>query len=171
MLKFRFPLSLPNRGDATLVPGVLAGILVAMLGLQLWLAGLEPEQPPVLPINVRSANSIFQIMPQAIAAQAIFSRPLFAPRQTMSTPSGTTAPLALGGASVAGTVTIRGRGVAVVRRTDGSVANVSIGGVVGGWRLIALREEGAVFANGKEQRLIRYSGAASQTADDEAPAE
>lgn len=170
-MKFRFPLSLPNRADATLVPGVLSGILVAMLGMQLWLANLAPEQPPVLPVNVKLANRTVPVLPQTAAPQAIFDRPLFAPRQSMNTAANASPQAALGGAMVAGTVTIRGRSVAVVRRLDGSVANVGIGGVVGGWRLVALRAENAVFAKGSEQRLIPYSGAAGQIAEDEAPDE
>jgi len=172
-LRYRFPLSSPRRADGTVLPAVLAALLALAFAAQLVWAGDEADLPPVLAVSAARANfAAPAVMPVAVPA-VVFERPLFAPRQSLTATATATAaaPPALGGAVVAGTATIRGRTFAVVRRADGTVANVALGGRVGGWRLVALGQDGAVFVRSGERLQVAYGAQAAATPEAEAPVE
>ncbi len=169
-MTFQFPLSFPSRVEGTYLPGVLASLLAIALAIQLVSADREPDLPPVLAIGASRFDFAMPAVSPVSAARVIFDRPLFAPRQSLATrPSVQTLPL--GGASVAGTVTIRGRAFAVVRRANGRVSNIAIGGAVDGWRLIALRPEGAVFVKNNVRHQIAYGATPMVAVEQDAPAE
>ena len=170
-MKFRYHLSLPSRADDTILPAVLAGALALMFGVQLWLSGSDPELPPALAVGASQANTAVPAMTPVGADRIIFDRPLFAPRQSLTAASQAGPAYAIGGAIVAGTVAIRGRSFAVVRRPNGVVTNLGIGGSIDGWRLVALPSDGAVFVKNKERRVIPYGAAAVPVAEEDAPSE
>lgn len=170
-MKFRFPLSLPNRADGTLLPGILVALLAAALGVQLWAANAEPDLPPVLAVGATRLVTAIPTIAPVKAARVIFDRPLFAPRQAMTAATGFGQPLVLGGASVAGMVSVRGRSYAVIRRANGEVSNLAIGGLVNGWRLVSLRADGAAFVKDSVRQDIAYGAAAIRPTEEDAPAE
>jgi hypothetical protein len=172
-LRYRFPLSLPRRADGTVLPAVMTALLAMVFAAQLFWASAEEDLPPVLAVSAARANFGVPAVAPVAVPQSIFERPLFAPRQSLAlaAAAAAAAPPALGGAVVAGTATIRRQTTAVVRRPDGSVANIAIGGVVGGWRLVALGQEGAVFVKGRERLRVAYGAQAASSAEAEVPAE
>jgi hypothetical protein len=145
---------MPRRADRSLLPALLAGVLGLLLIVQCLLpVGGEISADVLAPLRV----SRFSVaaMPPSADPSPVLERPLFAPRLVMSTAAQGSAPI-LGGASVAGTVSIRGRALAVVRRVDGSVYNLPLGGAVGGWRLVSLNSATARFQKGSEQLELAY---------------
>ncbi len=164
-------MSVPNRADDTILPAVLAGLLAVLLAVQLLLSGADPDLPPALAVSASRTKTTIPEMAPVVAARVIFDRPLFAPRQSLTAALRTGAASMIGGALVAGTVSIRGRSFAVVRRANGDVMNLGIGGVIDGWRLVALQAGGAVFVKGKESRVLAYGAAAFAPAEEDAPSE
>ncbi len=169
-MTFRFPLSFPSRAEGTILPGVLASVLVIALVIQLVSADREPDLPPVLAIGASRVDFDMPAVPPVSTPPVIFDRPLFAPRQSLvAGPSNKALPL--GGALVAGTVAIRGRAFAVIRRANVTVSNIAIGGAVDGWRLIALRPEGAVFVKNNVRHQIAYGATRFAAVEENAPDE
>lgn len=149
VLKFQFPLSAPQRADRSLLPGVFAGLLGLLLIGQLFLpSGSEVAVGQQGMVGLAQLASTEMLVPTDPAP--ILGRPLFAPRQSMISGSKGPAPV-LGGASVAGSVTVRGRIMAIVRRIDGTVHNLPLGGALDGWRLVELTPSSARFRKGGER--------------------
>lgn len=155
-MKFRFLLSLPSRNDGTVLPALLGTILAATLVMQLTWAAREPDLPLPLPATAPVTSNRVPIVSPVVASGEIFRRPLFAPRQSSSIASDIAPAPTLGGAVVAGTVSLRGRTYAVVRRSNGKSFNLPVGGQLNGWSLAALRDEGAVFVKGRARQTIAY---------------
>lgn len=147
---------MPNRADGTLLPALLAVALAATLLAQLGWTAREPELPPALPVSVPVSNFRVPTISPVAASGEIFRRPIFAPRQSASAASDGAPPPMLGGAVVAGTVSVRGRTFAVVRRPNGTSFNMAIGGRLNGWSLTALRDEGAIFVKGNTRQTMAY---------------
>lgn len=163
-LKFRFPLSAPQRADRSLLPGVLASLLATLLVVQIVVPVESEIAAGVLP-PVRAPRFSDFAMTASADPAPILARPLFAPRLSMiGTGQGPTQ--VLGGASVAGTMAIRGRTVAIVRRADGSVRYLSPGGVIDGWRLVGLTSSGARFQKGAERLELPFGAASVATPED-----
>lgn len=156
-MKFRFPLSLPSRADGTFLPAGLASVLVLALAAQLLAAGDGPELPPAPAVGAARSNFQAPVYQRVGVPPAIFSRPLFGPRQPPTIGDGAPPP-AIGGATVAGTMSVRGRTYAVIRRGNGAVINLRVGGSVEGWRLLSLGPSGAVFQKANDKRTIAYGG-------------
>lgn len=137
-LKFPFLSVLPRRADRTLLPAVLAGGLAVALLMQIVLPA-APDMPSPLPVGTGMARFAAPSVGGSASPAAIMARPLFAPRQAMdgSGEGGGSAPV-LGGASIAGTISAGGRTRAVVRRPNGEIYNIPVGGMISGWRLIGL---------------------------------
>lgn len=170
-MRFRFPLSWPSRADGTLLPAVLAGLLVVGLVGQCVATGGTPDLPPVMAVGAaRTRLRVPTVVPVSVA-RVIVDRPLFAPRQSVTSAADGNPPSILGGASVAGTMAIRGRTYAVVRRPDGTSANLSVGATLGGWRLVALGQQGATFVKGGDRRVVAYGASAPVAEAADAPSE
>jgi hypothetical protein len=162
-LTFQFPISLPNRADQTLLPGILTGVLVLTLVAQIMWLNPEPQLPPAMTVTAARFNFATPTAVQVPVSRAIFDRPLFAPRQSAVTAQNSGAPvLPLGGAVVAGTVTVRGRTFAVVRRPNRTTRNMAIGSELDGWRLASFGQQSAVFAKGRERREITFGALPGQ---------
>ena len=155
-MRFRFPLSLPNRAEGTLLPALLGAVLAATLIAQLMWAARAPELPAALPLPAPFARAQVPVIAPASASAEIFRRPIFAPRQSASLASAGAPPPMLGGAVVAGTVSVRGRTFAVVRRPNGTSFNMAVGSRLNGWSLVGLRAEGAIFVKGNAKQLMAY---------------
>lgn len=156
---------LPRRRRGTVLPAVLATALVIGAAIQLASPlGLEPSssvpapRPRIAAIDPATVRLIE--IPAEIAA-----RPLFAPRIAPGDASADNQASALGGVTVAGSVSLRGRRYAVIRKTDGTFANLAVGAFVSGWRLVGLGAESARFSNGAERIEVPYGGAAPSLSD------
>jgi hypothetical protein len=142
------------------MPSVLAAVLLCLLVGQA-LMPTEPKLPETrLPIG-RALQPPMPAMPAAPSASAILERPLFAPRQNLlkGTEGGKASPL--GEATIAGSLVIRGRAAAVVRRANGQVFYLPIGGSIAGWRLIRLDAASASFRKGSETAELAFGAAAT----------
>jgi len=140
---------------------MLAMLLAVSLMLVITGGSTPVALPPALPVSGAGAVATTIPNPRAPAARVVFDRPLFAPRQSpFAAANGGEAPV-LGGAAVAGTVTLGRRNFAVVRRPDGAVSNLAIGGTISGWRLVALTAQGALFVKSGVRRIVAYGAAPS----------
>ena len=164
-MRFQVPLSFPNRADRTVLPAALASLLALAFGLQLIWTSSEPDLPPVLAVGAARSNAAPPKIVPTATSPIVLERPLFAPRQSVSVANGAL-PSILGGAMVAGTVSIRGRTFAVIRRPNGTASNLSVGGSVAGWRLVSLGQQAAVFVKGAERREIAYGYQPTQASEE-----
>jgi hypothetical protein len=138
------------------VPALLTGLLGLALVTQTLVMNREPELPPAIAVGAARLSFRSPVLRPVTVPPVIFVRPLFAPRQSPGNSLNAGPPPILGGGVVAGTVTIRGRSYAVVRRSTGAVVNLPVGGTISGWRLTTLGPQGAVFEKGRERRTVPY---------------
>jgi hypothetical protein len=164
-LKFPFLIPLPRPDDGTMLPAMLAALLLAAVAAQLLLTG-GPELP------AEGVGRIAASMPSVRVARAgsapdILARPLFSPTRN-SDGGGATgggAGTMLGGAVVAGTVS-RGRSTqAFVRLPDGSIRTLRIGQQIEGWRLAGLTGDSARFARDGQTISIAFGSSAPMQGD------
>lgn len=146
--------ALPSRADGTLLPALLAAVLAVAALLQFALTD-GVALPPTGPVGVGAPVSpVADPVPRGIPG-AVLARPLFAPSATSGGGGGGAADAApadpLGGAQIAGSIGVGRTRVAIVTLPGGRLRRVGIGGVIAGWRLVALTDEGAVLARGRER--------------------
>ena len=156
ILKPRFLITLPPRDSAARLPALLVPLLVGMAALQLALPG--GITLPADGAAARLGNTVAQTDPPLVSAPAILARnPLFSP--SGASMAATAPPDPLNGAIIAG-VMQRGRvRVAVVQLGNGRIAYLGLGGLVSGWRLVALNPGGARLAKGPREHLEVAYGA------------
>lgn len=167
-LKLQFPLAKPTRANGALMPALCAGALAVLAALQFALT-THPEPPP----PSWSGGGTHAAMPRIAgraAPEALLRGSIFAPTRTLQAQGTEGAPSPLGGAAVAGAVTVRGRSYAVIQRADGQVVRLPVGGRIEGMRLVALSPEGAVFQSGGQRSHIAF-GTAVRAAEPEPEAE
>lgn len=150
---------LPNRDDRTLLPALLAGMLVLMLALQFALPAVD-ELPAdagrVVPVRGVDA-AIARVIPDpAITRNALFSPT----RGGAANGAGDDGPGPMGGATLAGIVKVGNRARAVVQQSDGTVVSVAVGGRYQAWTLVALSPTTAKFARDGEQWTLAVGGGA-----------
>ncbi len=166
-LKLQFPLSPPSRADGSLLPACCAAFLAALAALQLALTGAaEVPAPGWAGGGVRAG-----LPPIAVPAPdpVLRETTIFSPARTATaTRDAVSSPLA--GTAIAGSIAVRGRSYAVVQRPDGRVARVGLGGMIAGYRLVALEPDGAILSNAGKRIRVVY-GAAPVLPSPEAPAE
>ncbi|MCI1755737.1 MAG: hypothetical protein LKM31_08025 [Sphingobium sp.] len=172
-MKLRFPLSPPRSEDGTMLPAVLAVLLLATAGAQLLMAGDEglPEEgvgriAPVVP----ASSDMTYGAPPAI----ILTRPLFSPTRSLAA-----RPLSVGGeadfgplqgAVPVGTIARGRRAVLFLRLPDGTARTMTLGSGYLGWRLAAIGSDAATFAQANQRITIKYGSTApvaAQRSDDE----
>lgn len=150
MLKLRFPLPRPTRANRSVLPACCAAVLAAAIGVQLALTGAVE-----LPQRGWSGGGARWTMPEIGAVPVdptLRAVPIFAPDRTSVTGAAAGAPL--GGAVVAGSVSVRGQVHAILQKGDGSIVRLPLGGRFAGMRLIGLSGDGATFlAGGKPLRV------------------
>ncbi len=148
-----------------MLPAALALVLLAALVLQLALPSQEELPPPAI------AGGGVRATPPRIsggyAPDILTAAPIFAPNRTATASAdGAGAPAGiLGGARVAGSVSVGGRAYAVIQYPGGKIARLPVGGRLAGWRLAALSPEGARFARNAERVDLPF-GALSPTMPD-----
>lgn len=162
-MTFRFPLSAPRREDATILPAILAGLLVLMLASQLAFPSDIASQPVLASSR---ATRIAGVDAAPIrAADIIVARNLFAPGRSQTGALGKVPGTALGGAVVAGTVGSGARMRAVVMQPGGTLVFVGVGGLLNDWRLDRLRPDRAVFRRGADKLEMPFGGMAPSAPD------
>ena len=168
-MKYRFPFSPPNRADRTRLPALLVAVLAMAAIVQLLGARNDPL-PVGLPAVQTARNFDLPVVRPITAAAIITGRPLFAPRQmSIATAAAVTAPAVLGGATVVGSISVRGRSYAVIRRADRSTVNLPVGGFEKGWRLVAIGSDSATFTKGEERRALDFGAAQATGEPEQAP--
>ncbi len=155
-MKLRSPLLLPTRANRALLPAVLAALLALAGGLQLALTGGDTELPEPGWLGGGARTSLPQFGIGGIPAP-LRDITMFDPvRSAAAAPGGAAAAPTgpLGGAAVAGSISVRGRTYAIIQLPSGKSGRLPIGGRIGGLRLIALEPDSAVFqAGGKRIRM------------------
>ena len=151
-----------DREPEARLPALLAGLLVAALVLQFLLVE-EPELPPAGAVPAALPRVSQPDLAVGGPAGAILARGLFTPRLASpdaAAASGAAAPPPppLGGASVAGSVTIRGSRYAVVAIPGRGVVRMRPGARYRGWTLRAIDEGGATFSRGRERLRLPFGG-------------
>ena len=160
--KFRFRWHAPRADDGTLMPAVLAGIIVCTIMLQVLWTEPEPVAQLSAPMRRRAAP-----MPPTMDLVQVDSRinadAIFAPRGR-TRPGGQNAerPNApLDGITVAGAVSVGSRTAIVIRHPAGGTANVPVGGRVAGWTVAAIGPESATFVRHRQRLVVTYGAAAT----------
>ena len=159
--KFPFRWRLPRADDATLTPAVLAGVLVAMLVLQgLW---TEPEPLADAPVAMRHhVKPPLPAMDRVTVDPTIAANAIFAPRGRTrpGSPASNAASSPLEGNLVTGSMSVGARSAVIVKRPDGRVVSVPVGGRIAGWMLRSIGQGAAVFVrNGRRLVVPFVSGA------------
>lgn len=144
----------PNRADRTLLPAVLAAVLLGLLGLQFALphSASLPEfaSGRLTPIPVRRIEPV-------VAARVITERALFSPGRSLDAAAADSAAAPLGGVNAIGYAIHRGRAKLFLQGGDGVLHSLAIGGVYRDWQLVRLSPEFAIFARADERLTLPIS--------------
>lgn len=155
--------------DTPRLAALCAALLLLCLAAQFTLPA-EADLPEGAAPPIRLAAAALPPNMPTVVPPAILASPIFAPRARMTTAGGDGGPAMyspLGGASIAGTVTIRRRSAAIVRGIDGKVSHVGIGAVINGWRLAALDSGGATLLRGAERIHLDFGAASIAVAQED----
>jgi hypothetical protein len=142
------------------LPAILLAVLVLMGLMQLVLTG-TPDLPEAGVGRVQLASPMLALV-RVPASPVILERPLFGAGR--SAKGGANAS-PLGGATVAGSMAKGRQRQLFLREADGTIVTMAPGGTYHGWRLVAITEEGARFARGKEQLKINYGSQGPEKAE------
>ena len=168
-LKPRFRLPRPSRADGTLLPAACAGALVAMAGLQLALTG-EVDLPDA-GWSGGGARAVLPAIPAPPVPSGLQRDTIFDPARTGDAPDATANERPGGGLVVAGTITRRGRTLAIMQAPGGGITYLAPGGRIAGMRLLALPAQGALFETKGQRGLVPYGSAPPLSADAAEPTE
>jgi hypothetical protein len=157
------------RDNRTLLPMLCSATLLLALVMQLVLTG-NTELPDDISSGGRPRTEMPAITGQFVPP-ILLARPMFSPVRTANNDTDQVAQAPLGGAFVAGAVSINGKSYAVVQRPDGGIIRLAIGAGYAGWRLQSLSSTGAMFGQGKQRISMIFGVApgpiATQTAENE----
>jgi hypothetical protein len=146
-----------------MLPAALAAVLALAVVVQLML-GADTPLPPAAPGPVRIARSAAPAVPAVIAPPVILERDIFT--RPAQGPAGVAAPTAqLGGAAIAGTVSVLGRRVAIVALPGGGFRRIAPGDMIAGWTLLGLGPDGARLRRGAETLILPYGAAVAPPAE------
>ncbi len=167
-MNFRLPITLPPKGSRARLPVLLAPLLVALAGLQLALPA-RVELPVVVGVARVGGGPAPADPPPVFIPATLTAASLFAPSGAAAGP-GAAPRDPLGGVVVAGVVQRGGARLALVQGPGSALHYVAPGGLVAGWRLIALRPDAALLRRGHDQLDLAYgahpaSPASPQSAD------
>lgn len=146
----------PNRDNGTILPALLAALLVLMIALQFALPAeldLPSEGKGVVPLKL-SPTAVNRVIPDPL----ILRDALFSPGRSAvagAKVAGGSGPL--DGAVVVGMVRARGVARAIVQQADGSAVSVSVGGRYRGWRLLSITAGNAVFSRDGERLSLAFT--------------
>lgn len=160
VLKFRFPLALPRRDSGEVLPAALVALLAAMTMTQLLLSA-QAELPASGGVGFGAARFAAPLVAPVEVPAEIMARPLFAPRLAPPQAGGGQATAsAIGGAVIAGSISIRGRSRILIRHPDGRVAELAPGGTIAGWRLLRIGRTGVSLARDGKRIEVAFGAAA-----------
>ena len=150
---------LPSRDNRTLLPALLAAVLVLMIALQFALPvddELASDARRVVPSDGVDA-AIGRVVPDPV----ILRSALFSPsRSSAANGAATVGKGPLGGAAVVGAVRVAGRARAVIQQSDGTAISVAVGGRYQGWTLISLSSTAALFLRDGERLMMAFTNGA-----------
>jgi hypothetical protein len=136
-------------------------LLAVAAGLQLALTGGDTElpEPGWLGGGARTSLPQFGIggIPAPLREVTMFDPVRSASGAVGGAAAAPTGPL--GGAAVAGSISVRGRTFAIIQLPNGQVGRLPLGGRLGGLRLIALNPDAAVFQSGSKRVRVPYGSA------------
>lgn len=151
-LKPRSPLPIPTRDNGGLVPALLAAALAATAVIQLATTrDVTLPLAPATPIHIAdSAQAAFApaTIPSSLQARRIFGH-------VPAASSGSNARPAL----LAGSIVVRGRGVALLQVEGGQIVRLSPGATWRGMRLERLTPDAAIFRNGARAVAVPFGSA------------
>lgn len=151
-LKPRSPLPRPTRDNGGLVPALLAAALAATAVIQLATTrDVTLPLAPATPIHIAdSAQAAFApaTIPPSLQARRIFGH-------VPAASSGSNARPAL----LAGSIVVRGRGVALLQVEGGQIVRLSPGATWRGMRLERLTPDAAIFRNGARAIAVPFGSA------------
>jgi len=162
------PITLPPKGSPARLPVLLAPLLVALAAMQLAMPA-RVDLPPVAGVARVGGGSAPADPPPVFVPGLLASASLFAPTGAAAGP--TAAPTdPLGGAVIAGVVQRGGMHLALVQGPGSALHYVAPGGMVAGWRLIALGPGSALLRRGRDHLDLAYGAhpiatASPQSAD------
>lgn len=153
-LKPRSPLPRPTRDNGGLVPALLAAALAATAVIQLaTIRDVTLPLAPAAPIHIAdSAQAAFApaTIPSSLQARRIFGHDMPA-----AASSGSNASPAL----LAGSIVVRGRGVALLQVEGGQIVRLSPGATWRGMRLERLTPDAAIFRSGAHAIAVPFGSA------------
>lgn len=161
-MKFLLSLAKPTRANHALAPALCATALALGILLQLALT-VDVEMSDESASGGRTRAEMPPITGQ-FAPPILLERPVFSPGRTAKNATDQAIHAPLGGATVAGTVSVKGRSHAVIQRPDGVIVRLAVGGRYAGWRLRSLSSTGAIFDQGGQRLSMTFGVAPAQTA-------
>lgn len=133
-----------------------------MLCLALQLALTADVEMPDDVVSSGQARAILPSISGQFLPPILLENSIFSPGRTANIATGDTAQAPLGGAILAGAVSIRGRSYAVLQSPDRRVVRLAIGATYQGWRLRALTPMGAIFEQGSQKLDVNFGAGAIQ---------
>ena len=165
----QFHIPRPRSDDGSLLPALLAGVMLALLAVQFAPTPLDEAHAPMMARAAVGRPTAALPVPATVADPVIRARPIFAPSRAMG--SGTTASDPLAGAQVAGSWSVGRQTILVLRQADGRTRNLRIGQAVNQWLLSSVTAEGAQFVRDGQRIVIPFGGTAPQATTSEDPPE
>jgi len=114
---------------------------------------------PAEMLAARQARVVLPPISGQLLPPILLQNPMFSPARTATDAKSASDKARLGGAVIAGAVSIRGRSYAVIQRPDGTIVRLGIGSVYAGWRLRSLSTSGALFEQGAQKMTLNFGTA------------
>jgi len=150
---------LPSRDDRTLLPALLAALLVLMMAIQFALP--VAEELPSDARRVVPSGSVEAVVGRVVADPVIVRNALFSPsRGSAASAAAGVGNGPLGGATVVGMVRVGKVARAIIQQADGMAVSVAVGGVYRGWTLVALSTTRARFLRDGERLAMDFTNGA-----------
>lgn len=166
-MKYRLPTLSDLRAERALFPALCGALLGVMALGQLALTGVDADDMPEPAIT---GGGVRAAMPQIGGMRVpgnVGQSPIFTPDRTVALtgPDGTpVAQSPLDGAIVAGAVTVRRTGHAVLVLPDRRIIRLPLGARHAGWQLVGLRPDHALFIKGNTRMSVPYGSAPAPSA-------
>lgn len=147
------------------MPAFCTAVLAVMAVLQLALT--SAVELPAQGWGGGGARSALPVVAHVGIDPLLMRSAIFSPTRTAIAADGQGVPAPLGGARVAGAITVSGRALAIVQHADGSVTRLPLGASLSGMRLVALGRDGATFASGTGRLHVAFGSAPAAPASTE----
>lgn len=138
---------------------MLAVVLALAAAMQM-LVATPPELPVGSPVARATSARVPAAPPPVIAVPGIVARAMFTPPAVA--PGG--AAVAVSGPVFEGAISVRGRSLAIVRLPGGAIRNIAPGGMIEGWRLVAIVDGGVVMQRDGQRKKFAFGTPATSAA-------